>query len=89
MFFIDPAIGHRADDVRKGFAHAIERQGTHVERADGPDGDGTMPTTLLHIILDQDATIAGPGYGQLGADDGRCLELQKLVDRALADLAAR
>lgn len=63
MLFVDPAAQDQVNALRAALLDVIEAQGTHVERADGPDVDETMPMTLLYAIVETDGRVNGPGYG--------------------------
>jgi hypothetical protein len=85
MLFIDPDVAENS--TRAQLAAAVRRQGTRIESAARHDGDATMQTTLLYVIVDLDGTTAGPGYGVLGQRPNRCRPLTELVERAITDLA--
>jgi hypothetical protein len=84
LLFVDPDVAEST--TRAQLAKVVHRHGLRIERADGPDGDETMETTLLYAIVDLDGTIAGPGYGVLGQQPHRCRPLGELVERAITDL---
>ena len=84
--FVDPDVVEST--TRAQLTDVVQRHGNRIERADGPDGDEAMQTTLLYAVVDLDGTIAGPGYGVLGQLPHRCRPLSELVERAITDLTA-